>query len=75
MKITINGKEITDGDGQPLDGKTRLKWSEIGRLAGIPRVTNAMDVTVQLPDEKAPKQHLHGFSLVLVDGMAITARP
>ena len=80
MKITVNGQEYTDGftpDGQPkaLENKPRLRWSDIGRLAGLRRdqITSKMDITVTLPGEK-PKAHVHGWILIVVDGMQITAR-
>ena len=77
MKITVNGKEYTDGPNQPLENKPRLKWSDIGRLAGIPhgKFTNNSTVRINVPGEEKPREHKHGFSLILIDGMAITARP
>jgi hypothetical protein len=83
MKITVNGKEFTDGfnaDGTPkaLQGRPRLKWSDIGRMAGIPmgqtgKWTNNGTVSVTVPGEDKPRQHKYGYSLIVVDGMAITA--
>jgi hypothetical protein len=85
MTITVNGKSFSDGfnpDGSPkaLQGKPRLKWSDIGRLAGIPmgprgKWTNNGTVRVTAPGEEKPRVHKYGYSLVLVDGMSITARP
>ena len=84
MKITVNGKEFTDGfnlDLTPkaLQGKPRLKWSDIGRMAGIPmgpngKWSNNGTVRVTVPGEDKARVHKYGYSLVLVDGMAITAR-
>jgi hypothetical protein len=81
MKITVNGNEVTDGfnaDGspKPLENKPRLRWIEIGMLAGIqPQcITNNMEVTYTLPPDPRPKQHRHGHILIVVDGMQITAR-
>jgi hypothetical protein len=85
MKITVNGKEFTDGfnpDGSPkaLQGKARLRWSDIGRMAGVAmsfktKWTNNATVRVTLPGETSPRPHKYGYSLILVDGMSITARP
>jgi hypothetical protein len=75
MKITVNGKDFTDGKDQPLENKPRLKWSDIGRFGGIPtsKITSKMRVSVTLPGDKA-KELAHGSSLVIVDGMAITVQ-
>jgi hypothetical protein len=69
MTITVNGKEFA------LENTPRLRWSDIGRMAGVPmgRWTNTSSVTVTVPGSAA-RQHLHGFSLIVVDGMSITAQ-
>jgi hypothetical protein len=81
MKITVNGKDFTDGLNpdstlKPLEGKARLRWSELGRLGGLApgRITSNMQISVTLPGEK-PKPHVHGWSLIIVDGMIITVQP
>jgi hypothetical protein len=88
MKITVNGKEFTDGfnsDGQPLalQGKPRLKWSDIGRMGGLyfgrdenhpQRMTSKSLIRVTVPGEDKPREHVHGWSLIVVDGMSITVR-
>jgi len=84
MKITVNGKEFTDGlnpDGspKPLEGRPRLRWRDIGRLAGESmdrntKWTSNATVRVVVPGVDKPREYKHGYSLILVDGMAITAR-
>jgi hypothetical protein len=72
VTITINGKELT------LTNIPRLKWADIANLAGIPtgprgKWTNNSTVTVKAPGEDA-RPHYHGFSLIVVDGMEISAK-
>ncbi len=66
MNIVVNGKPVA------ID-QPRLRWIDIGTLAQIRPVTNTMKVTYKLPDADAAKVHKHGYSLIVVEGMEITA--